>query len=113
MAIHKFLEDVTYNENGPAITVMSNDEASKEVRIVFKAGQLMKKHNAPYPISVLTLQGAIDFGYEDTSVILKSGDMIKLGAKVMHDLTATEDSIVILSLSKGDTIERVASVETA
>jgi len=112
MSIQRFLENVSYNEDGVAVTVMSSDEVSKEIRIVFKAGQVMEKHNAPYPISVMTLKGSIKFGYDGTSVVLGEGDMIKLDASVMHDLLAEKDSVVQLTLSQMDTIARVESVRT-
>ncbi len=111
MAIQSFFKDVSYGEN-VTITVMSNDEISKEVRIVFKTGQEMSEHKAPFPISVMTLKGSIAFAYDDESLVLESGDMIKLDAHVVHALKAREDSIVQLTLNKNDTIKRVEGVET-
>jgi quercetin dioxygenase-like cupin family protein len=110
MSVLNFFKDVTYGEERVAVTVMNESESSKDIRIVFKSGQAMKQHSAPYPISVTTLKGSIEFGYDGKVTTLAAGDMIKLDASVMHSLDANEDSIVLLQLSKNDTIARVESV---
>ena len=112
MSVIHFLENIMYNDDRVAVTVMDESANSKDIRIVFKKGQEMKEHNAPYPISVLVLQGSIEFGYDDTSILLNTGDMIKLDASVMHSLFANEESVVLLQLSKQDTIKRVEGVIT-
>ena len=73
-------------------------------------GQFMKEHKAPFPIIVHFLQGSIKFGVEGEEIHLKIGDLIGHEANVPHDLLAKENSIVRLSLSKLDNLERVKNV---
>lgn len=103
-------KELQYNEDRVAINVMMETEAAKEIRILFRKGQLMKEHKAAHPITVEIHQGSITFNAEGEKMNLKTGDLIYLDANVPHDLLANEDSIVRLTLSKLDTVERVKKV---
>ena len=70
----------------------------------------MEEHQAPFPFVVELFDGALDFGVNGETHRLKRGDILSLEAKVPHDLQAIEDSIVRLSLSKGDQMSRVKKV---
>lgn len=83
---------------------------SKEIQILMKEGQLMKSHKAPFPIIVHLLRGSIDFGLENETQRLATGDILSLDANIPHDLKALEDSVVRLSLSKEDKANRVKAV---
>ena len=102
--------NLNYNEDKVTITVLMETETSKEIRILFKKGQLMKEHKAGFPITVEIHQGAIEFGVNGEKINLKAGDLISLDANVPHNLFAKEDSIVRLTLSKLDTVDRVKTV---
>lgn len=105
-----FLKDIQYNEEKVAISLLLETDFSKEIRIVFKKNQVMKDHKAPHPIVVQVLKGNIDFGVNNEVKRLNSGDMISLEAKIIHNLTALEDSVVRLTLSKSDSVNRVKEV---
>ncbi len=110
MQIGSLTESIEYKENRPAISVLLETETSKEIRIVFKKGQVMKEHTAPFPIVVEIFDGEIDFGVEGEIQNLKRGGLIALDAKVPHNLEAKVDSIVRLTLSKSDTVNRVENI---
>jgi len=112
MKIASLTDAITYNEKRPAINIMLETATSKEIRIVFKKGQVMKEHQTPFPIVVQIFSGAIDFGVRGDKKHLVAGSLISLEGGVPHDLRALEDSVVRLSLSKQDKLERLQSIET-
>ena len=70
----------------------------------------MKEHKTKFPITVMTLRGCIEFGVGGEMFVLNEGDVIALEGNVMHELKATAESVVRLSLHKGDTVDRVMGV---
>ena len=110
MKIASFLKNVTFNENKPSISMLLETEFSKEIQIAFKKEQIMKDHKAPFPITVQVLQGSINFGINREIKELQAGDLIYLDANIVHNLTALSQSVVRLTLSKLDTLQRVKRV---
>ncbi|RTZ99845.1 MAG: cupin [Deltaproteobacteria bacterium] len=104
------LKEIVYNDQKPAITVLFETATTKEIRIVFKKDQHMKKHQTAFPITVEMVDGELDFGVEDTVHSLVKGDILSLDGDVPHDLAAKSDAIVRLTLSKSDSIQRVKDV---
>lgn len=102
--------ELVYGEAKPEIKLVLETPFSKEIRIVFKAGQLMKEHQTPFPIVVEIVEGEIDFGVNGEIYSVKKGELLTLEGSVPHDLLAKKDSIVRLTLSKFDTVERVQEV---
>ncbi len=102
--------DLVYQEDKPVIKVLLETEFTKEIRIAMKKGNVMKKHQTKFPIVVEIAEGAIDFGVEDQMLSLTKGDLIALDGGVPHDLLATADSVVRLTLSKSDQASRVRKV---
>jgi len=104
------LENVVYNDEKVAISVLFETETTKEIRILFQKNQVMKKHQTKFPITVEIVEGAIDFGVNDVTHNLVKGDLVALGGSIPHDLLAVKDSIVRLTLSKLDSVDRVKGV---
>ncbi|EET80758.1 Cupin domain-containing protein [Campylobacter showae] len=96
--------------NGVTIAKLFDGPHSKEIRINLEKGAQMKEHKAPGAIMVQVLSGKVDFSVGNENVILGALDMITLEPNVMHALTALENSIVRLSLSKNDDVSRVFRV---
>lgn len=113
MKIASLNESIVYNDTKLSINVLLETESSKEIRIIFKKGQQMKEHKTPFPIVVEIFKGTIDFGVNGIKNNLTVGNLIALEGGIPHDLTALEDSIVRLSLSKKDTFERVERIKTS
>ena len=96
--------------NGVTIAKLSDGSHSKEIRINLEKGAQMKEHKAPGAIMVQVLSGKIDFSVGENNVILDALDMVTLEPNVIQALTALENSIVRLSLSKNDDVSRVFRV---
>lgn len=110
MKIASLTQDLIYNDKKPSIQTLLETKTSKEIRILLKKGQHMKEHKTPFPIVVQIFKGAIDFGIQGVIQHLEAGSLIALEGQVPHDLTATEDSIIRLSLSIQDSLDRVQEV---
>lgn len=108
--ITSIYKDLVFNENKPTISVLMETDFTKEIRIVFKKGQAMKRHETRFPIVVQVVEGTIDFGTDQEKYLLKQGDLIALSGGIPHDLQAHEDCIIRLTLSKNDQNERVIRV---
>lgn len=104
-------ENLQFNETKVAVSVLLKTSNSSEVRILLKKDQMMKEHQAPFPIVIEVFDGAIQFGVNGESQTLNRGDIISLDASVPHDLKGISDSIIRLTIHKNDTIERINSIK--
>ncbi|WP_299247985.1 cupin domain-containing protein [uncultured Lacinutrix sp.] len=103
-------DNLVFTPNKPAITLILKTETTKEIRIALEKGQTMKEHKAPFPTIVEVFDGAIEFGVNGEKQHLTKGALIALDANVPHDLKGLENSIIRLSLSIADTVQRVQNV---
>lgn len=101
--------DVTFEAQKVKIIPITENDSSKEIQILMAKDSVMKEHQAPFAISVQVLSGEIWFEVKDERLNLKALDMITLKAGIPHSLGGIKDSIIRLSLSKLDSIERVNS----
>ena len=108
--IASFNDELEFDENRIKTKVLLETSFSKEIRILLKKGQIMKEHKTPFPILIHVLEGEIELGINRTIHLLKSGAIIALEGNVPHDLNAKENSIVRLTLSMQDKVERVNDV---
>jgi len=105
-----FYKDLKFSDESVVITPMLTSDFGKEIRIAFEDAQVMKKHKTKFPITVMTMKGSIEFTVGSEMIVLNEGDIIALKGNIMHELKATQQSVVRLSLHKGDTVDRVKSV---
>lgn len=105
-----FDDELEFDDNRVKTKVIIETLFSKEIRILLKEGQIMKEHKTPFPIVIHVLNGKIELGVDGNVHLLKSGSMIALEGNIPHDLNAKENSIIRLTLSTQDKVERVNDV---
>ena len=69
------------------------------VLIALHEDAVLEKHTANGVISVQVLEGEINFNTEETSVILKKGEMIALHRNIPHSVAAVKESVFLLTLA--------------
>lgn len=104
------LNDIVYLEDKPAIKVLLETSFTKEIRIVMKKGQEMKKHQTPFPIVIQMIEGTIQFGVDNAIIPLQKGDLITLEGGVPHYLISMENCAIRLTLSRQDQTSRVQKI---
>jgi len=77
-------------------TVLFSD-GFKVVGLGFMAGQKLAQHSSPTAAFLLVHQGSINFTMGGTTVTMKAGDFIAIPAKEEHEISATEDSRILLT----------------
>lgn len=110
MKTNSLTNKIIYKEDKPSVELLFETSFSKEIRILLKQGQVMKEHQTPFPIVVELFEGEVDFGVQGKTYFLKKGDVLTLDGAIPHDLKALKNSILRLTLSKHDKVERVAEV---
>jgi len=109
MKISSFDKNLEFGDNIKTQLILESS-FSKEIRILLKKGQIMKEHKTPFPIIVHIIDGDIDFRVKGITHQLKKDSILALDGNIPHDLTAKTNSIVRLTLSKLDNVERVEKV---
>lgn len=68
------------------------------IRLVLHAGKSLREHQAPGEITVLCIEGSVEFSTPDGAVILSKDDFLHLNAEVPHALKAITDSSLLLTI---------------
>ena len=110
MDLKSFKNEVEFDATRVKTKVLIETSFSKEIQILMSVGQVMKEHKTPYPILIHLLEGNIDLGVQGKIIAMKVGDIIALEGDIPHDLTAKENAIIRLTLSKHDKAERLKDV---
>jgi quercetin dioxygenase-like cupin family protein len=79
-------------------TAILKAEQLEIVRIVLLAGKGLVEHAAPGEISLLCIEGCIDFTVAGTALRMRAGDLIHLHAGEPHALMAVEDASALLTI---------------
>jgi quercetin dioxygenase-like cupin family protein len=68
------------------------------LRIVLQAGQTLKQHSAPGEITVLCLEGEIEFSTSSGIHLMLAGQLIHLAAGEPHSLTAHQPASALVTM---------------
>jgi quercetin dioxygenase-like cupin family protein len=96
------LDEIFFNEDYPALHILVNTPFTKEIRITMRAGQTLPEKANKYPISISIVQGKLQLVSEGHKMDLGRGEIISLNPDTPHSLTAMEESIIRLTITKSD-----------
>jgi quercetin dioxygenase-like cupin family protein len=83
---------------GSRTTALLKAHQLEVVRLVLLAGKSLPEHAAPGEITVLCIEGAVEFSAPTGVQPMHAGDFIHLHAGVPHALTATADSSLLVTI---------------
>ncbi len=83
---------------GQVTTALLKSAQLELVRVVLPAGKLMREHKAPGEVTVLCLEGLIEFTTPTTTLRLGPGQLIHLVAGEPHALLALADASALVTI---------------
>ncbi len=86
---------VPYKQDGKSINVLFA-EGFKAVGIGLMAKQKLEKHSTATPAFLLVLEGRVEFQIGGAKSIMNSQDFVKIPPGQEHEITALENSKMIL-----------------
>ncbi|QLG12981.1 cupin domain-containing protein (plasmid) [Deinococcus sp. D7000] len=92
--------DTPLAEHGRDSLTLVRDAGFTLLLVVLRAGKGMPNHTAPGPISVLVLDGRVAFTAQDTRLELGPHELATLPVRVPHEVTALEDSAVLITIAE-------------
>ena len=66
------------------------------------AGQSWHEHHSVHPVVVQVLKGKVEYSTKGQSIILEPGKLIHTTAKLLHSVTALEDSNLMVIMLTGE-----------
>lgn len=95
MVIRTALEDLKKSDH-PLARIIHHDKGCKTVALVFKKGMTLKEHKTNEPSTLLVLDGEIHYRAGDEEIILRKYNQTGIAPGVLHEVTASEDSVCLL-----------------
>lgn len=83
---------------GSATKAILKGKQLEVIRLVLHAGKSLREHQAPGEITVLCIEGSVEFSTPDQNMILNKDDFLHLDAKVPHALKAITDTSLLLTI---------------
>ena len=77
-----------------------NNENGGVTLIALKSGQKLDEHLSPAELMVTVLEGEIVFTMMDKPHVIRTGEFMLVGEKVLHSVAANADSKVMLTKIK-------------
>jgi quercetin dioxygenase-like cupin family protein len=88
-----------WRDNGHSAKTLVKHHDQRIVLIAMKQGARMMKHKASGAVSIHVLSGGVRIDLGETTVEVPAGQLLALEGGLPHDVEATLDSSVLLSLS--------------
>jgi quercetin dioxygenase-like cupin family protein len=79
-------------------TALIKADQLEVVRVVLLAGHELREHRAPGEITVLCIEGRVEFSTPDGTLPMAAGDWIHLRRREPHALRALDDASLLLTM---------------
>jgi quercetin dioxygenase-like cupin family protein len=94
------LERARQASNGRSSVTVHHGRRLRQTLLALIAGTRLGEHQSPGDATVLCLRGAVVLNLPEGSVEVPEGTLVDVPAQ-RHDLLATEDSLVVLTVGVG------------
>ena len=94
------LERAREASNGRVSTTVHHGSRLRQTLLALTAGTRLGEHNSPGDATVLCLRGAVVINLGERSITVPAGALVDVPAQ-RHDLVASEDSLVVLTVGVG------------
>ena len=81
---------------------LARESGVSVIMMAMEAGDVHEKHSAPGVVTVQLLDGHAVLVSEGTTFDLRTGEMLVFQPRVVHDIRAEEQSVVVLTVTGGD-----------
>ena len=89
-------EVLTPFETKPQAKKLLDADGGSITLMELAAGQSWHEHHSVHPVVVQVLKGKVDYSAKGQSIILEPGKLINTTAKLLHSVTALEDSTLMV-----------------
>lgn len=89
-------QEAAYERSGRTAASLARGDDMTVVLTVVRAGELVREHEAPGPVSVIVLSGRVRFGTEEEELVLGAHEMVSFAGDVTHSVEAVEDSAFLI-----------------
>ena len=95
-------EVLTPFETKPQAKKLLDADGGSITLMELAAGQSWHEHHSVHPVVVQVLKGKVDYSAKGQSIILEPGKIIHTTAKLLHSVTALEDSTLMVIMLTGE-----------
>lgn len=94
------LERARQASNGRSSVTVHHGRRLRQTLLALTAGTRLAEHQSPGDATVLCLRGAVVLNVAESSIDVPEGTLVDVPAQ-RHDLVASEDSLVVLTVGVG------------
>lgn len=92
----KLRSEAAYERSGRTAATVARGETMTTALTVARAGTMIREHDAPGPVTLVVLEGALSFRSPNGDVTLAAHDIATFAGDVRHSVEAIEDSTFLI-----------------
>lgn len=89
-------QESAYERSGRTAASLARGDDMTVVLTVVRAGESIREHEAPGPVSVIVLSGRLRFQTDEEETLLGTHEMVSFSSDVTHSVEAVEDSAFLI-----------------